>query len=309
MPNTLTGLNDTILSAAVLRGFKAEILSLMAFATSFSADAVKKGDKVKVPRVGSQAGALTKTRGQKYELQGTVADMIEVELNNHEYVTSTMDDMEVANSSVAALELAGEEKGFELARKVFTDIVGKITAANYGAPVFSGAAAGFDSDDVIDIRTACSKANMPRNGRALVLDADYVGSLLKDGAIKAANEFGSDQPIREGAIGRLSGFDVFESNLIPDNDEDLTGFAAHPSGLAIAMRYLQPQSGNTYSAAFPLTDEATGITIGVREGYDNLTGEKYRIWEAVYGYEAGNEDAIKRIVSTVEEEGDGDGDE
>lgn len=297
MANAITGINDDILSNAVLKGFKAGILPLTAVATSFSADAVKKGDKVSVLRVGAQDAAATKTSHGAYAIQDADSDAVEVSLGQPVYVTAALDDVEVASSSVLTLEQFGEQKGFQLAKSIMQGILAKITAAAYGAAVFTGAASTFDADDVIDIRTACTVAEMPESARALVLDAAYVGALLKDGSIQDAASFGSNTPIREGAIGRLAGFDVFESTLIPANGENLKGFAAHPAGLAIAMRYLKPQDGNTYSAAYPVTDATTGITIGVREGYDNLSGRKYKIWECVYGAEVGIAAGIKRIVS------------
>jgi hypothetical protein len=299
MANAITNINDDILSKAVLDGFVAAVTPLTAFSTSFSNEAVKKGDKVSVPRVGVQDAAATKTNHGAYTIQDSDSDAVEITLGQPVYVSSGLDDVEIASSSVLSLELYGKSKGAVLAKKIMQDILSKVTLANFGAHVFAGAASTFDSDDVIDIRTLCSAADMPIENRALLLDDAYVGALLKDAAVKSSDRFGSTNPIREGSIGRIAGFDVFESTLIPTNSENLIGIAAHPAGLAIAMRYLQPQAGNTYSAAYPVTDAKTGITIGVREGYDNLKGVKYKIWEAVYGYEVGIAAGIKRLLSAA----------
>ena len=299
MANAITGINDDILSKAVLDGFVAAITPLTAFSTSFSSDAVKKGDKVSVPRVGVQDAAATKTNHGAYTIQDSDSDAVEITLGQPVYVSTGLDDVEIASSSALSLELFGKSKGAVLATKIIQDILSKVTLANYGAHVFAGAANTFDSDDVIDIRTACTAADMPLENRSLILDDAYVGALLKDAAVKSSDRFGSTTPVRDGSVGRIAGFDVFESTLIPTNSENLIGIAAHPAGLAIAMRYLQPQSGNTYSAAYPVTDSKTGITIGVREGYDNLKGVKYKIWEAVYGYEVGVAAGIKRLLSAA----------
>jgi hypothetical protein len=297
MANEITGINDDILSKSVLDGFVAEVIALTAFTTSFSADAVKKGEKVSVPRVGTQDAAATKTSHGAYTLQDSDSDAVEIAIGQPVYVSSALDDSEVANSSALNLDLYGKSKGAKLAQKVFADIVGTVTAANFGAAALTSTAGNFDADDVVDLQVVADTANMPKEFRSLVLASSYIGALLKDNAIQNASAFGSAAPVRDGSIGRLSGFDVFGSNLIPGNSENLVGFVAHPSALAIAMRYLKPQEGNTYSAAYPVTDSKTGITIGVREGYDNLTGRKYRIWEAAYGYSVGIAAGLKRIVS------------
>lgn len=297
MANAITGVNDDILSTQVLQGFVGEVLSLTAFSTSFSADAVKKGEKVSVLRVGAQDAAETKATHGAYTLQDSDSDAVEVAIGQPVYVSSALDDTEVANSSVLNLEIYGKQKGAKLAQKVLADILATVTAANFGAAALTSTAANFDADDVVDLQVVADVANMPKEMRSLVLASSYIGALLKDNAIQNAAAFGSSAPVREGSVGRISGFDTFGTNLVPANGENLVGFIAHPSAMAIAMRYLKPQEGNTYSAAYPVTDSKTGITIGVREGYDNLTGRKYRIWEAAYGYSLGIAAGLKRIVS------------
>jgi hypothetical protein len=296
-PNTITGINDDILSKSVLDAFVANILPLTSFTTDFSAEAVKKGDKVSVPRVGAQTVAATKASHAAYVLQASDSDAVEITLGQPAYVSSVLDDVEVASSSVLSLEIFGKQKGFQLAKKVLQDILSSVTLANFGAAGLTSTASNFDADDVVDLKTVVDQADTPEDLRALVLGPTYIGALLKDNAIQNASAFGSSAPIRDGSLGKLAGFDVFSSNLVPANAQNLVGFTAHPSAMAIAMRYLKPQDGNTYAAAYPVTDNSTGITIGVREGYDNLTGRKYKIWEAVYGYTVGISAGLKRIVS------------
>ncbi|HKL20329.1 MAG TPA: hypothetical protein VJ904_00905, partial [Tichowtungia sp.] len=168
---------------------------------------------------------------------------------------------------------------------------------NYGAAIHTGLASAFDSDDVVDIRTALNTAKVPKAGRKLVLDGDYIGALLKDDSIKTVANLGSEEAVRNGMFSRLSGMSLFESDAIPDNSENLVGFAGNGSGIAVAMRYLEPQGGNTYSMAEPLVDNETGLVLGVREWYDNNTGTKYLTFEALGGKAVGNSAGLKRIVS------------
>lgn len=295
--NTFTGLNNDILANAVLEGFLNDVAPLRAFSTSFSGDAAKRGAKVTVLRIGAQGTVRDKALGGDYTIDGSAADMVEVALDNHKYVSAGLEDIEAANSSLADLEKFGKAKGRALAAEVVAEVLSKVTAANFGAAVFTGVASGFDSDDVIDIRTACNAAKMPKGNRSLILGEDYVGSLLKDSAVKNSAAFGSSEAIKEGIVGRLSGFDVVEATELPDNAENLVGIAAHPAGMAVAMRYLAPQEGHTYHMVQAITDEATGITIGLRVGYDQKKGQLTYVWEAVFGYELGIAAGIKRLIS------------
>ena len=82
---------------------------------------------------------------------------------------------------------------------------------------------------------------MPVTDRALVLDGAYFTNLLGDDIVAKSFMLPIAQPgIVEAQIRRLAGFDIFETTILPENGEKLVGFAAHPSGLAVAMRYLEP---------------------------------------------------------------------
>lgn len=66
--------------------------------------------------------------------------------------------------------------------------------------------------------------------------------------------------IVEAMIRRLTGFDLHETVILPENGEKLIGFAAHPSVLAVAMLCLVPAA--EYYEACAVTDPETGLTFG-----------------------------------------------
>ena len=103
------------------------------------------------------------------------------------------------------------------------------------------------------MREKCATGKMPVSDRALVLDRAYFTNLLGDEIVAKSFMSPIAQPsVVEGVIRRLAGFDVYETNILPENGEKLVGFAAHPSGLAVAMRYLEPVA--EYDEAGAVTD-------------------------------------------------------
>ena len=296
MANSITGVNDDIIASSVLSGFVKSIAPIMALATDFSADAAKKGDKVSVLRDNTAIdAALDKTTHTAYTIQDADSDAIEITLAQPKYVSWGLDDSEVANSSVVNLELYGRRKGHKLASTILQDILSPVTAANFGAAAFTGAASTFDADDVADISTAADLADWDED-RYLVLSPAYYGALLKDAGIQSADAFGGIEAIRNGDIPTLLGFKIIMSNLIPANAENLVGFASSGTGLATAFRYLQPQEGNTYNRAERLSDPS-GMTLGLRDWYSNDTGVRNRVVECVYGKAVGISTGILRMVS------------
>jgi hypothetical protein len=188
------------------------------------------------------------------------------------------------------------QKGYQLAKAVFQDILSAVTLANFGAAAHTGVAANFDFADVIDIKQACDAADMPEAPRSLVLGSSYYNALLKDSVIKDASALGATAN-QTGSLPNLSGFITYRSSLVPANAENLVGFAAYPSAIVTAMRYLQPSGRSQDGVYRPVADENTGITLGYREFYDNDKGEVVAVLEAFYGYALGEASALKRVIS------------
>jgi hypothetical protein len=268
---------------------------MAAFNTLFSDAAASRGDRVSVPRLASNLDAAAdKTVGAAYTIQDIDSDAVEIVLNKHKYVSMGADDIEVANSSALVLERYGVRKGNLLAKTVAQDIMSEITNANFGAPVFTGAASTFDEDDVADIADSCDDADMPAD-RYLVLSNAYITALRKAGAIKDTSGYGYNA-IQSGLIPMLHGFKIIPSNIIPGNSENLVGFATDGSGIAAAFRYLAPLPGNKYDRAESLVGEG-GITLGLRSWYSEDYGNSRSVMECVYGFETGLAAGIKRLVS------------
>lgn len=295
MANSVTGINDDIVSRGVLQGFTAAIAPMAALNTIFSDDAARKGDRVSVPRLNSALdAALDKSVGGSYTVQDIDSDAVEIVLNKHKYVSMGADDIEVADSSALVLERYGVRKGNLLAKTVAQDVFSEITNANFGAAAFTGAASTFDEDDVADIAESCDSDDMPED-RYLVLSPAYITALRQSGAIKDTSGYGYNA-IMTGEVPMLHGFKVIKSNIIPANGENLVGFATDGSGIAAAFRYLAPQDGHKYDRAESLVGEG-GITLGLRDWYSEDNGNRRSVIECVYGYETGITEGVKRIVS------------
>jgi len=299
MPNTnfsTAGINDEIIARNIVRGFTAAIAPLTALSTSFSADAARTGEKIKVIRDAAAIESVaSKAIGAPYLVQNADADKVDITLGNPSYVSYGLDDVEVARASGISIELFGVRKGHALAKAVFQDILGIVTAANYGAAAFTGAASTFDEDDVADIAKVCDDADMPEDNRVLMLSNGYIAALRKSGAIKDTSGYGYNA-IQSGQIPMLHGFKVIQSNLIPANAQNLVGFACDPSAILSAMRYNEPQTGHKYTRAEPVVGEG-GITLGLRDWYDETYGNRRVVMDAIWGKAVGIAGGLKRLVS------------
>ena len=298
MANTIDPkLANNIISQSALEQFASILAPLNAFSTSFNNEAGQRGEKVTILNLANTSSAKAFDPDKGYESQDTTYGETQIELNKHMMVTWHITDKQRANSSAVELERFGFQKGADLAKSVFQDICGEVVSTNYTSKLTS-TASNFDSDDVADMRSLAIANNLPVESLSLVLNNGHFTNLLKDNAVASALNYGSSDAIRGGDVPSLFGIpSVYETNSIPDNDENLQGFLAHPCGLAVAMRYLEPTSSQEYIASRRVSDPDTGMVMGYREFYDAKFGIQTAVLECVYGFKVGRPEGIVRLVA------------
>lgn len=296
MANTITDLKDVRISQNALLPWMETLLPLSAFSTNFSPDAADKLDTVKVPVIGAPS-ASSDYAGDYTANADSEASSVAVTLDRHKYKTVHLTAKEAATTSIPLLEKLVTTAAQQLAIDVMSDIFTSITAANFGTPAIPAISAeDFGYKTIIKIREACAAAKMPQDSRALVLDNSYFSSLLADDIVaKSFITPLAQQGVVEAKVNRIAGFNVFETGCVPDNGENLVGFAAHPSSLAIAMRYLTPIAN--YDEAGAVTDPVTGLTFGYLRYTDTKSNKVYITLEALYGFKVVRPAGLQRIVS------------
>lgn len=291
-------ISEEILFDGVLQGFMAAIAPIAVFSLNASPESGLRGSTVKVHRFNSAVDdALTKAPRDNYDMQDTDSDEIEITLGDPKYVSMDLSDNERMSDSRLNIERFAQRKGHRLATHVLQDILSVVTAANFGAAGFTGAASTFDEDEIVDIRTLLDDDDVPEEGTALLLKPAYYNELLKQAGIKDVSAYGFNA-IQSGEVPMISGFRVVKSNLIPDNSQNLVGMAVHPDAIVSAFRYFEPDSSNKYTRAEPLIDpNGSGMTLGLRDWYDENSGARKTVIDCQYGFAVGLPSGLKRIVS------------
>ena len=295
MPNTLPTVQDIKVAQNALLPFRGALLPIRAFSSNFSPDPAEKLDTVRVPVVGAPTQSSDFAGSYTANPDSTVT-VIPVSLNRHKFKTVHVTAREAAETAFNVLDTLVSAAVKQLAQDVLQDIFSAITAANYGAPVIPAlAASAFDYKKLLAIREACSDVKMPVTDRSLVLDGAYYTNLLGDDVVAKGFVPQVVQPgIMDAMIRRLAGFDLHETVILPENGEKLIGFAAHPSGMAVAMRYLVPAA--EYDEAGAITDPETGLTFGYLRYSETSSNRVFVTVECLYGFKTALADGIKRIV-------------
>ncbi|MBQ5666463.1 MAG: hypothetical protein IIV41_11460 [Akkermansia sp.] len=296
MANTLTDLKDVRIAQAALMPWMTELMPLSIFSTNFGPASADKGDTVKVPVVGAPSPS-SDFDGNYVKNIDSEASTIPVVLNKHKFKTVHMTAKEAATTAVPLLEKLVSTAAQQLAIDVLTDIFSAIKKNQFATATDVASAEDFSYKTVLKIREACNKAKMPKAGRSLVLNTSLNTALLADDIVSRSFITNLAQPgVVEARINRLAGLNVYETDCVPDNGENLAGFVTHPSAMAIAMRYLQPIAN--YDEAGAVTDPVTGLTFGYLRYTDTTSNKVYITLECLYGYQVIRPAALQRITVT-----------
>lgn len=296
MATISASLSDQIITQKAIEAFVAELAPLRAFSTDFSGETAAKGAAIQVPIAANITAGNTENA---YENEDNVGlNSVTVPLTSYAKATAGLTDKQFANSSAARLEIFAVQQAKAVARKIITDAWGIINSFAYPQVVVKGLAS-FTSADVRAMRVILDKSNVPISDRALILFPDQYDKLTGDTTITIASalHYGGTEVVREGMIPRFLGFEMFNSNIVPQNGQNLVGFAVHPSAMAIAVRSLVPQEPSEYLESRVVTDEATGIGLGYRRHYSAAKGTHYCTFEAIYGAVAAVPSGLCRLVT------------
>lgn len=297
-----TNLQIAAFMSGALRGFQSAILPLYGFSMTFRRDPLeRRGDDMIVEYVPADSAASKDfTSSYDFTSAGPDNEGRKITVNKRKYKPIKLTSAELARYNFTP-EALGFQRGRKLGLDVVADVLSLVTAANYPGVALTSLASAFDSDDVADIKLVCDQAEMPRDGRSLVMDAAYDTALLKDAEVKAAYSYGDDMPMKEGRIMRLMGFDVTGDNNIPSNDENLVGFAAYKSAVLVGFSPVEPAESVRQSLADYRIEEdpQTGLVLERRLWGDPDTDQHREVIECNYGYEVGEASALHRLRSAA----------
>ncbi len=293
MANTLGGVNLAQIAQQTLETLSAEMPIVSAFTTDFSSDVADVGESVST-RVATAVSAGDATTSG-YSATDVTSTAKTITLNKHKHFTAAFTDLEIAKGGMDMLERTFVRPAVHaVVNAMMDDLLALAVAATYSAEV-TVVAGSFGADDVADLAGDLTTLNVPKADRALVIKPAYYANLAQDNAIQASYAYGGPGSIRDNAVPKVHGFNVYEYSDIPANSENLEGFACGPEALIIAGR--QPALPENWAGAVESVQEpGTGVTLQLRNWYEGKDGAQYITATLIYGVAAGTV-SMKRIVS------------
>ena len=184
------------------------------------------------------------------------ANGIEATEGSTTYVTMTIGNDKAINEIIDGYDAEAvpdnliadrlDSGAYALAAQIDKD--GAATLLEGGTPItITAPTADTIYDQLVDIRTAMSKANIPDDGkRYFLVTPDTYALILKDKDHFIHATALGDEVIANGIVGKIAGFNIIEWN---DDTENLVGIAGHPQFATRATEFsvdvqLQDLSGS-----------------------------------------------------------------
>ena len=212
--------------------------------TDYEGEISGQGDKVvirTVPAVtiNNYAGTIT--------TQELTTAKVEMLIDKAKYYSFKVDDVLAAQADINMLDGASTDASEGMRIAVETDV---LSAAVTGATSI-GSQTAITSANILENILLMSKQldelNIPEEGRFIVLSPEFI-SLLKQSELRQAYVTGdATSPLRNGQVGMVDRFNVFQSNMVytpaAGSDAGYTHvLAGHPKALSFASQFTNTET-------------------------------------------------------------------
>lgn len=216
----------------------------------YDSEAAKAGETITVPFLAS-ASANTKVAGSEVTLGGGTATKVDILIDEHVESSELIEDFLDIQSKYDLRSEFTRPMAYAIAEYIDSAILTEMKDNSTGGTVGTFGTA-LTKDVVVDAKVKLDQAKAPQTDRTLALDPYQYGELLKIGDFVRYDALGTGEPIKNGRVGNLIGFEVVMSQNIPFVDtttDQHTGVAFHKDAVAIAHQ-LKPRAQAQYKQEY-----------------------------------------------------------
>ena len=226
------------------------------------------GDTLNIPYPGTFT-ANDKAANTAVTLQTPNSTTTTLTLDKHKEASFLVEDAARATANQDIMARYMEAAVIPIAEQIESDLLAASVAGftanvgTYGTDITAAT--------VRSARKVLNDNKAPQDGRALIVsDKDEI-ALLGDSALQNFFAFSQTQGVKEGSIGRLYGFDVYQSQLIPATGSapvNTKNIAFAPGAVLLAMRGLPEAPAGTGAVSSVVNDAASGLSLRVTMAYN-----------------------------------------
>ena len=190
-----------------------------------------KAGAVKIPIRDTEVAVRTYNKDLGLQVAGSATAYETLNINKDIAVNEIIDGFDAAAVPDGIVAERLDSAGYAIALEL--DDTGLGLLVNGGTEVMDKSASTKANimSQIVNVRTALGAAKVPNDGRYLIVSPHVMGLLLLSEEFIKAGDL-SQELVAAGVVGRIAGFNVFESNNIPNTSEgdlEVEFIAGHPN--------------------------------------------------------------------------------
>lgn len=222
----------TIWSRELLYSLKKNLVARQITNTNYQGEITSEGDTVRIQS--PDAINVGDYDGSDIDFQGLTSATQSLLIDRAKYFAFLVDDVDQAQSNVPLMQSYMVEASFSLADELDTHLFSLYTDADADNVIDKEALTASNIyAKMVEAKKRLSAANVPQMGRWTVLSPDEIALLEQSDEFISASDLG-DQVKQTGIVGRIAGFQVFESNNVAEANDGTDDVRHLPFGHSIA---------------------------------------------------------------------------
>ncbi|MDB2618470.1 hypothetical protein N9X96_00275 [bacterium] len=212
--------------------------------TDYEGEISGQGDKVVIRTV--PAVTINDYAGTVSNQELTTAK-VEMLIDKAKYYSFKIDDVLAAQADINMLEAASSDAAEGMRVAVESDVMSSVITGATTIGAQTTITASNVLGEILELSTALDNLNIPEEGRFIVLPPSMI-SLLKQSELRQAYLTGdSESPLRNGRVGMVDRFTVYQSNMLftasSGADDTYTHvLAGHPKAISFASQFTNTET-------------------------------------------------------------------
>lgn len=213
-------------SARLLQGLEKSHVATNLVNRDYEGQIRNQGDKVNINTLSDVAIKTYTPNSDIASPDDLTTTKQQLEITEADYFNIQLDDVDRVQSAGELMDTAMRNVAYKMNDKTDSFILGKIASGVASENIIGTTASPVQVtknniyESIIEIRTKLDKANVPTSGRTIVIPPEIYALLLQDERFVKSDAVAGQNVLVNGLVGRVAGFDVFESNNVVYDTND-----------------------------------------------------------------------------------------
>lgn len=143
-------------------------------------------------------------------------------IDQGKYFNFRVNDIDAVQSAGPIMDKAMHNAGYDVADKIDKYIFKTISEAAPEGNIVGNNSTELTANnvwnDLVQLRTILNKRHVPKNGRKIACSSDATGVILNDDRFVKVGTDASNERLENGIVARAAGFDIFETENVPQGE-------------------------------------------------------------------------------------------